>query len=108
MSDKEIIFTALSDHYKNGQVLTEHIQRLCSEYEETIFRLRNHVEVLERVMHPPGEDTRKILEETIFELRNHVEVLERDNFLLMKDKVESVANVATKKKRPNKSRVQST
>ena len=108
MSDKETIFAALSDHYKNGQVLTEHIQRLCVEYEETIFQLRNHVDVLEKNTYQSGEDKHKILEETIFELRNHVEVLERDNFLLMKDKIKSVANVATKKKRPNKSRVQST
>ena len=88
--NKEIIHSVLMDSQKNEHMIHEHVQRLCEEYEE-----RN-----------------RLLEETIFELRNHVEILERDNFLLMKDKVNTaVTNITTnvsKKKRPNKSHVQKT
>ena len=88
--NKEIIHTVLMDSQKNEHMIHDHVQRLCEEYEE-----RN-----------------RLLEETIFELRNHVEVLERDNFELMKDKVNAVANttnvsnVSSKKRRSNKSRIQ--
>lgn len=82
--NRDFIHTKLQESQENEYMMKEQLQRLCDEYEERT----------------------KLLEETVFELRNHVEVLERDNFELMKDKVNMVAaKIPSKKKKPNKSRV---